>query len=63
MKSLIVIGHPEENSFCYNGIFKTILKELKENSNEVEVIDLYRCSFSSRSKSKPPNRGNNINIF
>jgi len=41
MKSLIVIGHPEENSFCYNGIFKTILKELKENSNEVEVIDLY----------------------
>ena len=31
MKSLIVIGHPEENSFCYNGIFKTILKELKEN--------------------------------
>ena len=46
MKSLIVIGHPEENSFCYNGIFKTILKELKENSNEVEVIDLYRCSFT-----------------
>ena len=46
MKSLIVIGHPDENSFCYNGIFKTILKELKENSNEVEVIDLYRCSFT-----------------
>ena len=38
MKSLIVIGHPEENSFCYNGIFKTILKELKENSNEVKLL-------------------------
>ena len=46
MKSLIVIGHPDENSFCYNGIFKTILKNLKETSNEVEVIDLYRCSFT-----------------
>ena len=46
MKSLIIIGHPETNSFCYNGIFKTILGELKKSSSEIEIIDLYRSSFA-----------------
>ena len=46
MKNLIIIGHPDKNSFCYNGIFKTIVKEFKESSNEIEIIDLYRCSFT-----------------
>tara|TARA_B100000927_G_scaffold194400_1_gene156844 strand:- start:441 stop:1025 length:585 start_codon:yes stop_codon:yes gene_type:complete len=46
MKSLIIIGHPETNSFCYNGIFKTILEELKKSSSEIEIIDLYRSSFA-----------------
>ena len=46
MKSLIIIGHPETNSFCYNGIFKTILEELKNSSSEIEIIDLYRSSFA-----------------
>ena len=46
MKSLIIIGHPETNSFCYNGIFKTILQELKNSSSEIEIIDLYRSSFA-----------------
>jgi NAD(P)H dehydrogenase (quinone) len=46
MKNLIVIGHPNENSFCYNGIFKTIKEELENNNDEVAVIDLYRNSFS-----------------
>ena len=48
MQNLIVIGHPDEKSFCYNGIFKTIKKTLLEEEgylNEVEVIDLYRDSF------------------
>ena len=48
MHNLIVIGHPDEKSFCYNGIFKTIKKTLLEEDgylNEVEVIDLYRDSF------------------
>ena len=48
MHNLIVIGHPDEKSFCYNGIFKTIKKTLLEEEgylNEVEVIDLYRDSF------------------
>ena len=46
MKSLIIIGHPDKDSFCYNGIFKTIINELKESSKEIEIIDLYRCSFA-----------------
>ena len=46
MKNLIIIGHPDKNSFCYNGIFKTIVKEFKDSSNEFEIIDLYRCSFT-----------------
>ena len=46
MKNLIIIGHPDKNSFCYNGIFKTVLNELQSKSEEIEVIDLYRCSFA-----------------
>ena len=48
MQNLIIVGHPDEKSFCYNGIFKTIQKTLLENDgylNEIEVIDLYRDSF------------------
>ena len=46
MQNLIIVGHPDEKSFCYNGIFKTIQKTLLENDgkdrylNEIEVIDL-----------------------
>ena len=45
MQNLIIVGHPDEKSFCYNGIFKTIQKTLLENDgkdrylNEIEVID------------------------
>ena len=48
MRNIIVIGHPDEGSFCYNGIFKTIKKTLLSEGylNEVEVIDLYRDSFA-----------------
>ena len=49
MQNLIVVGHPDEKSFCYNGIFKTIKKTLLEEGgylNEIEVIDLYRDSFA-----------------
>jgi len=46
MKNLIVVGHPNEDSFCYNGIFKTIKRELKKNKEEIEIVDLYRDSFS-----------------
>jgi NAD(P)H dehydrogenase (quinone) len=46
MKNLIVIGHPNEQSFCYNGIMKTIQDTLLSYKEEVEVIDLYRDSFA-----------------
>jgi len=49
VQNLIVVGHPDEKSFCYNGIFKTIQKTLLEQDgylNEIEVIDLYRDSFA-----------------
>jgi NAD(P)H dehydrogenase (quinone) len=46
MRNLILIGHPNQDSFCYNGIFKTIKDELEKNDELVEVIDIYRDSFS-----------------
>jgi putative NADPH-quinone reductase len=48
MQNLIVVGHPDKESFCYNGIFKTIQKTLLESDylNEIQVIDLYRDDFS-----------------
>ena len=46
MKNLLIIGHPNTESFCYSGIFKTIENELLKNKEEVEVIDLYRDSFT-----------------
>ena len=45
-KHLIVIGHPDQKSFCYNGILKTIFNEINKSGQELEVIDLYRDSFS-----------------
>jgi len=41
MKPLIIIGHPELQSFCYNGIFQTIKAEFDKKEIEYEVIDLY----------------------
>ena len=46
MKNLIIIGHPDKKSFCYNGIFKTVLEEIKLSNQDYEVIDLYRDSFT-----------------
>jgi NAD(P)H dehydrogenase (quinone) len=46
MKNLIVIGHPDKKSFCYNGIMKTIKRELKKHDEEIKIIDLYRDSFA-----------------
>ena len=41
MKNLIIIAHPDKNSFCYNGIMKTIEESLKKNKEEINIIDLY----------------------
>ena len=46
MKNLIIIGPPYKKSCCYNGIFKTIYNEISKSNQDLEVIDLYRDSFS-----------------
>ena len=46
MKNLIVIGHPDQQSFCYNGIFSTIKSEIEASGQELKIIDLYRNSFT-----------------
>ncbi len=47
MKNLIVIGHPDKKSFCYNGILKTVTRELRKHKKkeQIKIIDLYRDSF------------------
>jgi len=45
VKNLIVIGHPDKKSFCYDGIAKTVKRELKKAKEEIEIIDLYSDSF------------------
>ena len=46
MKNLVIIGHPDQTSFCYNGIFKTIVDSLEKADEDIEIIDLYRDSFT-----------------
>ena len=40
-KHLIVIGHPDHKSFCYNGIYKTIVRQMRKYKENYKVIDLY----------------------
>ena len=46
MKNLVVVGHPDKNSFCYNGIFKTVISEIEKRKEDLEIIDLYRDKFT-----------------
>ena len=46
MNYLIIIGHPDTDSFCYNGIFKTIKNEMVIQKKNFRVIDLYRDDFT-----------------
>lgn len=41
MKNLIIIAHPDKDSFCYNGIMQTINETLRSNKEEVWILDLY----------------------
>ena len=49
-ENLIIIGHPDTKSFCYNGIYPEIKKVLEEKNESVSVIDLYRDEFSREKK-------------
>ena len=46
MNNLIIVGHPEKDSFCYNGIFKTIKNSILSKGQDLKVIDLYSDSFT-----------------
>jgi len=46
MNNLIIIAHPNKNSFCYNGIFKTIQHTSEEHNESVRTLDLYSDDFS-----------------
>lgn len=48
MKNLVVVGHPDQKSFCYNGIYKTIMEQLE--GEEVKSIDLYRDEFHANDR-------------
>jgi len=42
LNNLVIIGHPDKNSFCHNGIFKTIIDTFsKHQSQNVKIVDLY----------------------
>ena len=45
MKNLIVVGHPNKESFCYSGILQTIKETLLGLDDEVSIIDLYEDKF------------------
>tara|TARA_B100000575_G_C23143744_1_gene666840 strand:+ start:18611 stop:19204 length:594 start_codon:yes stop_codon:yes gene_type:complete len=44
--NLIIIGHPDKGSFCYNGILNTMTKRFEYWSQDYKVIDLYEDKFS-----------------
>lgn len=57
MNNLIVIGHPDKKSFCYNGIMQTIKRELESYNNQllpikqnIQVIDLYQDDSCVKNK-------------
>jgi len=46
MNNLVIIAHPNKESFCHNGIFKTICNTLTDNKENVDIIDLYEEKFN-----------------
>ena len=46
MNNLIIISHPNKESFCYSGIYKTILLTLLKNNESIKVLDLYSDDFT-----------------
>ena len=44
-KIRIVVGHPDKKSFCWNGIYKTMIRQMRKYKENYKTIDLYRDSF------------------
>lgn len=51
MNNLVIVGHPDKNSFCHSGIFKVITDKITESGENLEIIDLYHENFSNSKKS------------
>ena len=45
-RHLIVIGHPDKKSFCWNGIYKTMIRQMRKHKQNYRTIDLYSDSFA-----------------
>lgn len=45
-RHLIVIGHPDKKSFCWDGIYRTMIRQMRKHKQNYRTIDLYRDSFS-----------------
>ena len=52
-KHLIVVGHPDTDSFCYNGIYKTIKEKLESNGDPNKSIIIF-ISWHSVVNMPPP---------
>ena len=50
-KHLIVIGHPDHKSFCYNGIFKTIINELENGGETYKILMSMKINYIETKKS------------
>jgi putative NADPH-quinone reductase len=46
MNNLIIVSHPNKDSFSVSGIAKTIQEELGKNNQSIYVLDLYRENLS-----------------
>lgn len=46
MKTLIVVAHPNPQSFNKNGILKTVVEELTSKNHQIVVRDLYELNFN-----------------
>ncbi len=46
MKTLVIVAHPNPESFNKNGIVKTVIAALKEKNHEIVVRDLYELNFN-----------------
>ena len=46
MNNLVIVGHPDKQSFCHNGIYKTIKTTFNDfETQKVKYIDLYDDKF------------------
>tara|TARA_A100001037_G_scaffold104529_1_gene95029 strand:+ start:3621 stop:4205 length:585 start_codon:yes stop_codon:yes gene_type:complete len=46
LNNLVIVGHPDKQSFCHNGIYKTIKTTFNDfETQKVKYIDLYDDKF------------------